>query len=229
MTGPLIQLSRQVVLNCGQDTAGSCSGGSDTGVYEFARKNGIPDESCQQYEAVDHECSDFRTCMNCDPPENGNTHLCYPVQRYTKYFVEEWGTLENATVAQIKAEIFRRGPITCSIDSSPLEQGHYVRGKIVDTQVDPAGKPFTDTDHIVGVVGWGVDGDTEYWLVRNSWGRFWGDDGFFRVATGKNVMLIESACNWAVPAWPPVTKDFGPSDAGHYFPSGDSAPPAVVV
>ena len=51
-----------------------------------------------------------------------------------RYFVDEWGTLENATVAQLKAEIYRRGPITCSIDSSPLEQGHYRRGQIVDTQ-----------------------------------------------------------------------------------------------
>jgi len=228
-SGPMVQLARQVVLNCGQETAGSCEGGSDTGVYQFVHEHGLPDETCQQYEAMDHECSDMRTCMNCDSPDfvKPGQPACYPVQRYTKYFVEEWGVLSNATVHQIKAEIFRRGPITCSIDSSPLEQGHYVRGKIVDTQVDPEGKPFTDTDHIVGVVGWGVDAGVEYWVVRNSWGRYWGDDGFFRVAAGKNVMLIESSCAWAVPG-EAKTEDYGPSDAGHLFPSGGPGQAVVV-
>ena len=36
--------------------------------------------------------------------------------------------------------------------------------------------------HAVRIVGWGTDGTTEYWVVANSWGKYWGEDGFFRIA-----------------------------------------------
>lgn len=38
----------------------------------------------------------------------------------------------------------------------------------------------------------------DYWLMRNSWGEFWGEMGYARVAKGKNALLLESNCAWAV-------------------------------
>jgi len=62
--------------------------------------------------------------------------------------------------------------------------------------------------HDVAIVGWGMEeastkGDgTPYWIVRNSWGQFWGEGGFFRIRMGDNVMAIEQGCSFAVPhAW----------------------------
>jgi C1A family cysteine protease len=40
----------------------------------------------------------------------------------------------------------------------------------------------TTLDHAVMVVGWGVSGTTEYWMLRNSWGTTWGEKGYMRVA-----------------------------------------------
>ena len=56
-----------------------------------------------------------------------------------------------------------------------------------------------DIVHDVSVVGYGVEGDQPYWLVRNSWGHHWGEGGFFRVCRGKNNINIESDCSWATP------------------------------
>merc|ERR1711957_993409 len=145
--------------------------------------------------------------------------------RYGKFYVTEWGPIaQDNMVHNTKAEVFRRGPITCSVDSGRLEEGRYRRGELItDTYRTWDGKQY-ETDHVVSVVGWGVENGVEYWHVRNSWGRYMGEDGFVKVATGKNVMAIESNCNWAVIAPEPFTKEYGPSDADRLFPSADVPP-----
>ena len=38
--------------------------------------------------------------------------------------------------------------------------------------------------HAVKLVGWGVENGTEYWRLANSWNRYWGEQGYFRVRRG---------------------------------------------
>jgi cathepsin X len=223
---PEINLARQVVLNCGQKVAGSCDGGGDRGVYVFVNQNGLPDDTCQPYTALSsYACSPYRNCMNCEPPTSeAPLGVCYPVQSYNRYFVSEYGSMEKPSVHEMKAEIFKRGPITCSIDASSIGHGKYQKGDIVSTELPVSGE--WDLDHVVSVAGWGYDEvrNLEYWIVRNSWGTFWGDQGWFNVALGNNTIGIETECNWAVMDGKPVRGNFGPSDIDREFASAQYSP-----
>ena len=58
-------------------------------------------------------------------------------------------------------------------------------------------------DHNVVVSGFGTEvgadgAEVAYWIVRNSWGEWWGEQGWFRIVQGLNNLGIESACDFAV-------------------------------
>lgn len=98
------------------------------------------------------------------------------------------------------SELFQRGPIVCSVSTPDDFVYEYRGGVYVDTAVNAS---RDDVDHDVEVVGWGTEEDDEngqggldYWVVRNSWGTFWGELGFFRVQRGVNALFIEDGDCW---------------------------------
>lgn len=186
---PDILPSIQVILNCATQTAGSCDGGDDIGVYQFFNQVGIPDVTCQQYKAVDQDCTPINVCRTCSP-----TAGCSAVTNYTKYYVSEYSSISGEQA--MMAEIFARGPISCGVDASPIET--YKGGIFYDhTGAD-------EINHIISIVGWGEGVDANgkplpYWVIRNSWGTYWGEQGFMRLVRGVDNLGIEEQCGWAVP------------------------------
>lgn len=57
----------------------------------------------------------------------------------------------------------------------------------------------TTITHDISLVGYGVENGTKYWLGRNSWGSYWGIEGFFKIIRGVNNLAIESDCSWGTP------------------------------
>jgi cathepsin X len=202
-----INLAVQHVLNCG--TAGSCHGGSGLGVYHWIADmtnttgSGVTYDTCNPYMACSAESSEgfcankgLETAWDCRPENICRTcstftasgGACVEIDKYPNATVVEFGSVSGAD--DMAKEIFARGPIACGVDAVPLE--NYTGGVI--------NVPGNGVDHIVSIIGWGAD-PTEgpYWIMRNSWGEFWGEMGYARVAKGKNALLLESNCAWAVP------------------------------
>lgn len=187
---PDIIISPQVLLSCDLENSG-CSGGSPLRALKYIHENQITDDSCSPYRARGHlngyQCSNTARCKDC--PGNGDN--CFVPDEYNVYGIEEYGQVIGEEA--MKQEIFQRGPITCGISVPDSLLHGYTGGIYEDTTGD------TNIDHEVSVVGYGQENGVEYWLVRNSWGTWWGEGGFFRVVRGKNNLMIESDCVFAVP------------------------------
>ena len=186
---PEVELSSQVLVDCvtGSDSHG-CEGGDPTAAYEWVYKNGIVDNSCSNYQAKDLSCTPEWTCRNCLPMKGC---AAVPEGKFERYHISEHGQVKGE--ANMMAEIFARGPIGCGVCVTPEFEAY-------------SGGVFNDTtgckgiDHEISIAGWGVTQDgTKYWLLRNSWGEYWGEDGWARVIRGVDNLGIEDACDWAVP------------------------------
>lgn len=196
LTNITIGLSPQVIINC--DAGGDCYGGDPLGVYEFAMNHGIPEDSCQNYQAANppvENCAPLEVCKTCIPPSPAlnQTGNCSAVVEYPNWYVSQYGAVYG--IPDMKKAIYANGPIGCGIDAT--ENFMEYSGGIYSEYLSDI-----EIDHEIAVVGWGVENGTEYWIGRNSWGTYWGEWGFFRMQMGSNNLGIETNCDWGIPIVP---------------------------
>lgn len=199
-----INLAVQHVLNCAN--VGSCKGGSIDGVYQWIKNitdatgSGVTYETSNPYMACSAD-TEYSFCPNlnwdCVPenvartcstyPYNGG--ICVGLTNYPNATITDYGSISGKDA--MMNEIVKNGPISCEIDDTYLL--NYTRG-ILQQKVNS-----TNINHAVSVVGWGTvimsEKNLSYWIIRNSWGEYWGNMGFVNVAFGS--YLIESHCVWS--------------------------------
>jgi len=193
-----VGLNAQVIVNC--NAGGSCEGGNPGGVYEFAYDEGIPDSSCEQYVAHDpssFKCGAIDKCKDCTwpPCPVGQTcqDKCWAVD-YKKYYASHYYSLSGAD--KMKAEIYKNGPISCGVQATDKFEA-YTGGVYKEHHLFPM------INHEIAVVGYGVtESGEEYWIGRNSWGTYWGENGFFKMSMEKHQDLgITSDCSAGIPSF----------------------------
>jgi PKD repeat protein len=152
-----VDLSEQYLVSCCTENWG-CSGGDSENTYNFLESDGIPLESCFPYVAEEPPCS----------------NACSYAER-TAFLIEQYGwiTYGNLNMEDLKNAILLQPLfVTFLVYEDFLD---YVEGVYRHTYGD---EPLAG--HAVMLVGW--DDDEQCWIVKNSWGHDWGENGYFRIA-----------------------------------------------
>jgi cathepsin C len=189
--GEDVDLSRQFVLDCSAYNQG-CRGGYSYLVGKFALDFELIPETCKPYRAKHDKCQN-----HCDLKALDKV---YKVREY--YLVG--GPYGSSTEENIMMDLWHNGPIAMSMnvvrDFFYYKSGVYKLPEIPAYVREKKARPeFQKLSHSVLCVGWGEENGMKYWLVQNSWGTKWGDQGFFKIRRGTDDLAIESMPEAAIP------------------------------
>jgi hypothetical protein len=183
-----VDLSEQYMLSC---SPGSCEGWYWMSTLNWIKRNGAIPESCFPYQAND--------TIPCDAKCPEWRDLLIGIDDY------HW---VHSNVSSIQNALIQYGPLPTTMDVYEDFYPNYTGGVYRHTYGD-----FI-WGHCVTIVGyddtWGGE-DEGYWIVKNSWGTEWGEDGWFRIAYGE-CEIEKGTAYFTGPNYPPEKpeKPIGP-------------------
>ncbi|PIN00357.1 Cysteine proteinase Cathepsin F [Handroanthus impetiginosus] len=179
-TGNLVSLSEQQLVDCDHECdpeeKGSCDSGCGGGLmnsaFEYTLKaGGLMREEDYPYTGTDRGACKF--------DEN---KIAAKVANFSVVSLDE---------DQIAANLVKSGPLAVAINAVYMQT--YLRG---------VSCPYICSrrlDHGVLLVGYGAAGyapirlkEKPYWIIKNSWGEHWGQDGYYKICRGHNVCGVDS-------------------------------------
>lgn len=176
-TGKLVSFSEQQLVDCDniKNSAGprgkdhGCNGGLMENAFEWIHKNGgLCTETAYPYLGTQNTCE--TTC-----------------QLVQKSRIESWITVEPTDQSFMTA--LTQQPVSIAIEADQRDFQLYKSGVFT-------GKCGTNLDHGVLAVGYGTDLETQndYYLVKNSWGISWGDNGYIKLGRGPQYNNGQGQC-----------------------------------
>jgi len=162
-------LSPQYLVSC-DDSDYGCDGGYLANSWQFLQQTGIPTDKCYPYTSGGGDSGECKsTC------QDGSAIKTYKAGK----------VVTPATPQDIQTEIYNNGPVEVAFsvyrDFMTYKSGVYQHktGGLLG-------------GHAVKAIGWGVSNGTPYWIIANSWGPEWGNEGLFWIKRGSNECGIES-------------------------------------
>jgi C1A family cysteine protease len=164
--GNLVRLSQQALIDCSWGYGNNgCDGGEDFRAYQWMQKHGgIPTE--EEY-----------------GPYLGQDSYCHVQNTTLVAKITGWVNVTSNDQNALKIALLKHGPISVAIDASPRTFTFYSNGIYYD---DKCKNDIDGLDHAVLLVGYGKINDKGYWLVKNSWSNYWGNDGYILMSMNNN-------------------------------------------
>ena len=175
----LYNLSEQELVDCSSYLGNQgCNGGSMDNAFEYIIQNGL--------------------CLNVSYPYNGSDGQCQNQTCTKKVHIDTYYDVPHNNEEQLEKAVAKQ-PVSVAIQANLQSFQLYKKGIYSDPDCGD------DLDHGVLVVGYGYDSsyDMKYWIIKNSWGTHWGEDGYMRMA--KDINSTEGQCGIAMdPSYPVI-------------------------
>lgn len=163
-----VQFAEQQLVDCDKDQDQGCNGGLMENAFKYIESAGGLEKSTDyKYTARDGTCK-FST-----------TKAAVQVSSYV--------FAKSQDEEDIKNFLYSTGPLAIALNADTLQ---FYDGGIIDadaSECDPQG-----INHGVTLVGYGSENGKDFWIVKNSWGNGWGEQGFFRMARGKGTCGVNT-------------------------------------
>ncbi|KAA0193157.1 Cathepsin L cysteine proteinase [Fasciolopsis buskii] len=161
--GVQIEFSEQQLVDCsGRYGNEGCFGGLMVNSFRYLRNHSLETETDYPYKAEDRPC------------KANETKGRVKVKSYT--------VINNGSEIALKELVGTKGPVSVGITADNGFQ-FYSHGIYFSSNCS-----IEPMNHGVLVVGYGTEGKIPYWIVKNSWGVGWGENGYIRMARDRNNM-----------------------------------------
>ncbi|KAJ6663430.1 hypothetical protein lerEdw1_009509 [Lerista edwardsae] len=179
-TGQLMSLSQQVLIDCSWGFGNyACDGGEEWQAFEWVLKHGgIPTtESYGSYK--------------------GQNGYCHYNQSHFVAKLSGYVNVTSGNITALKAAIYKHGPVSVSIDASHKTFSFYSSGVYYEPKCK---NKKGELDHAVLAVGYGVLQGELYWLIKNSWSTYWGNDGYILMSMKDNNCGVATDATYPIVA-----------------------------